>query len=349
MFTSIGPQAGGTSASHGVEDDIAARAIAFARRYGTALSPAVYEVWYTYAGRSHAAINSALDMAMNMNQPIDAEALATLYHEHLGPRSTSDELDEIGNDLTRTIGHVTAAMDENMREHSLFSGRLRSARASLATGSSKLEVTEVVRQLHKANQQHLQAAQRLGMQLEKSRAQVAKLKSELIEVKRASNTDYLTGLPNRRMLDEHLDQAIFVARQKKHELTLLMGGIDGLDALARAHGVSVGDNIMQAFATQLKKELRGAQIAARFAGAKFAIMMPECGPPAGFALAEQVRRRFKALDWVAKETGAHIGVISVSFGGAALKEGDSREKLIEKADAMLVRAQGEGADRTIIF
>lgn len=342
MFSaSIGPPLG--------NDEIAARAMNFAQRYRTPLTPQVYEVWYTYAARTNDAINAALDTAMNIDRPLDADALTTLHHEHLSPRSAGDELSSIGSDLARAIGSVSDAMDENMREHTVFSGTLRNVRTSLAHGSSKLEVSEVIRQLHKANQQHLQAAQRLGMHLEKSRAQVAKLKGELIEVKRASNTDYLTGLPNRRMLDEHLDRSIFTARQKSQPMTLLMATIDNLESVSRDHGIAAGDNVMQAFVTQLKTELRGTQVAARFAGAKFAVVLADSDASASFLVAEQIRKRFKALDWVSKETGARIGVLSVSFGGAQLKEGDGREALIERADQMATRAQREGMDRTIIF
>ncbi|WP_157966297.1 GGDEF domain-containing protein [Oceanibium sediminis] len=329
-------------------DETAARAIGFAQKYGTPLSPPVYEVWYIYAARTNPLINEALDHAMNTDQQMTADLLLTLFHENVSPRSTSDDLAAIGNDLTSAIGTVTDAMDENMREHSVFSGSLRSARANLVQGSSKREITDVIRDLHKANQQHLQAAQRLNVQLEKSRAHVAKLKSELIEVKRASNTDYLTGLPNRRMLDEHLDNAIFQVRQKKQPLTLLMGSVDGLDDVARRWGVSAADNVVQLFAEQLSNELRAGHVAARFAGSKFAVVLTNVNGQAAFTIAEQVRKRFKSIDWVSKTTGEPIGVLSVSFGGMELADGQTRHALLEGADQRLVRAQREGCDRSVI-
>lgn len=349
MFSSGKSQAGVSAASPGIGgDEVAARAIGFAQKYETALSPAVYEVWYTYADRTNDAINEALDTAMNTESPLSGEFLISLYHDYLAPRSTNDELHSIGSDLTRAIGNVAEAMDENLKEHSVFSGTLRNARATLVHGTSKREISDVIRDLHKANQAHLQAAQRLNVQLEKSRGQVAKLKSELIEVKRTSNTDYLTGLPNRRMLDEHLDNAIFLARQKKQSLTLLMGAVDGLDAVARKWGMSAGDSVVQLFAEKLSEELRGEQVAARVAGSKFAVVLPNQDSAAAFTVSELIRKRFKGIDWVSKTTGEPIGALSVTFGGAELKDGDTRGSLIDKADQRLIKAQRDGMDRSMI-
>jgi diguanylate cyclase len=329
-------------------NETAARAIAFARKYETSLTPEVYHVWYTYAARESRAVNEALDTAMNTGSPLTEGYLTSLYHEHVSPRAMTDQMVDIGDRMTSTIGDMTEAMDENMREHSVFSGSLRNARQTLLQGSSKRDVTEVIKELRRANQQHIQASQRLTMQLEKNRGQVAKLKSELIEAKRASNTDYLTGLPNRRMLDEQLDQAMFEARQRGYDLAILMGQIDNLEAVTRNWGLSAGDNVMRLFAEQIRKELRGNRFAARFAGAKFALVLPETSAQGGFLVAEAVRKRFKALDWVSKETGEEIGTLCVSFGGTVLRTGDGREELVDRADKFLARAQAQGADRTVM-
>lgn len=342
------PSPGQPESSTSPDDEVAGRAISFAARYGTPLSPAVYEVWYIYAARANQAINEKLDLALNTGRPLDAEYLLNLYQEHLSTRSVSDELDMLGSSLVSAMGNVADAMDENMQHNSLFSGTLRNAKRSLVQGTSKHELSDLIKQLHKANQQHLQAAQRMNMQLDKSRAQVAKLKGELIELRRASNTDYLTGLPNRRMLDELLDQAIFDARQRKQELALLMGVIDNLEPVSRKFGLSTGDTIMRRFADQLRQDLRSSQMAARFAGAKFAIVLPDQNNRDSFIVAEYARKRFRQIEWVAKDSGQAIGTLSVSFGGAMLRDGDTRDSLIDRANAHLLKAQAEGSDRSFI-
>ncbi len=329
-------------------DAVAARAIAFAQKNNTPLTPNIYEVWYTYCNRESAEINSALDTAMNTGTALTKDLLNTLYHEHLSPRSMNEQLSEIGKDLQTTIGSVSDAVEKNLKDHTDYTGSLRSVKQSLTFGTSKQEVSTVITRLHKINQNHVASSQKLTMQLEKNRAQVSKLKSELIEARKASNTDYLTGLANRRMLDDHLDSAIFEARQKKQKLSMMLGAIDGLTAVTSRFGLSAGDSVMKLFASELRKQLRGSQVAARFAGARFAVMLPETGDREAFAIAERVRKAFKTLDWVSERSGEEIGVMSISFGGSVLRPGESKDELIDRADQLLQKAQREGSDQTYI-
>lgn len=329
-------------------DTMAARAVAFAQKNSTPLTPQVFEVWYTYCARENKEINEQLDTAMNTGAPLTADMLTTLYHEHLSAKSMNDQLADIGNDLQHTIGSVSDAVEKNLKDQTDYTGSLRSVKQSLAFGTSKTEVTSVITRLHKVNQTHIASAQKLTVQLEKNRSQVSKLKSELIEAKKASNTDYLTGLPNRRMLDEHMDSALFDARQKKQKLVFMMGAIDGLSGVTSRHGLSAGDNVMKLFSNELKKQLRSNQMAARFAGARFAILLPDTGDREAFAIAERVRKGFKLLDWVSKNSGEEIGTLSISFGGSTLHPGEGREDLVDRSDKLLHKAQREGSDQTYL-
>ncbi len=328
------------------DDTVAERAIGFARKNATPLTPEVYAVWYAYAGRENRDLNERLDTAMNTSEELTPAFLADLYHEHVAPPLPPVSLDTLSNDFQAMLGGVSGALDENMKEHSLFSGTLRTAKANLVQGTSKREVSEVIRVLHLANHQHLAAVQKLSLQLEKSRGQVSRLKSELMELKRTTNTDYLTGLANRRASDEILDNAIFAARQKKHSLGILIATIDGLQHLGDTLGIQAGDLVIRLFAEQLSRELRSGFTAARFSGARFLVVMPDCNLRDGFALAEQVRKRFKSMEWAAPSV--EVDALSVSCGGTALRAGDTRDSMLERADSHRIRAQTAGVDRTVI-
>lgn len=328
--------------------DVVERAMGFAQKFETPMTPEIYEVWYTYATRENPKVNEALDLAMNTGQTINGSRLMELYQSHISKISTTDALAMIGNDLQGTLTTVSDAVDENLKENSLFSGTLRDAKRTLSQGSSKREVSDVIRDLHRANHQHLAAAQKLAVQLDKSRAQVAKLKSELHDVKRASTTDYLTGLPNRRAMDEAVDTAIFEARQKGHGLGVLVLQIDGLEQVSQEYGISTSDGILQAFAVRAAEELGRTRTIFRFAGAKFAIAVPEGVPRDGFTIAEQLRARFQNLVLRTRDSGEPIEGLSIGFGGTFLRDGDDRLQIIDRADLNLRQAQAEGPNRTLI-
>ncbi|WP_161862337.1 GGDEF domain-containing protein [Algicella marina] len=323
---------------------MSARAIAFAQHYGTELTPNAYAVWFAYCNRHNQVINTMIDKAMNTGRPITLDMLNTLYLEQLSPRAMSDEMVDIGSRMAATIGDVSEAVEEKIKAHTMFSGKLRSAKQSLSLGTSKAEVSAVIASLHKANQEHIVNAQKMGLQLEKNRAQVAKLKSELIEARRNANTDYLTGLANRRMLDDHIQTAIFEARQKKQRVCLVMAAIDGLEKVTKSYGMTAGDNVVVTFADELKKELTGSRVAARFEGARFAVLLPDTHDREAFAIAERVRKAFRERDWVSQETGEKIGQLTASFSGVMLNETETHGELFERADARLTRLQSGSGD-----
>lgn len=329
-------------------DTAAARAVGFAQTYRTPMTPEVYAVWYTYCQRENKAVNEALDLAMNANQPITPGMLSALYHDHVSPRSIHDQMSDVTNQVIGTLDGVSNVMEQNIKDNTAYSGKLKSAKQSLSFGTSKAEVSAVIATLHKANQEHITIAQKATQQLEKSRSQVSKLKHELIEARKASQTDYLTGLANRRQLDSFMDTAIFEARQKGQKLFFLMGAIDRITDVTARFGLATGDNVMRALGDDLKKLLREPQMAARFEGTRFAILLPNTHDREAYAIGDRVRKAFHGRDWVSGGTGVEIGKLTTSFGGCSLQEGESRDELILRADQLLSETQAKGPDQIVI-
>jgi diguanylate cyclase len=328
-------------------DEVAQRAIDFARRYRTTLTPPVFEVWFTYVRRTHALLNTTLDTAMNTNAPITEASLTDFWHQNLSPRAMTDDVAAISKVLQAAMGDVTEAMDGGLRDASALSGSLRSVKQTLTAGSSKRDVAEIITRLHRINQEQIASSQKLTVQLEKNRAQVSKLERELVDLKRSANTDYLTGLANRRRLDDLLDQALLVARQRGTPLSFVLADIDGMRAVNDRWGHSVGDNVLKIFANELRRPLRGAQIPARFASAKFALLLPDTTTDQAFALAESIREKFRKFDWVREGSGESIGEMTVSLGVTELHAGDDKAALTDRAAGLLSAAKADGRNKSL--
>ncbi|MEM9267758.1 MAG: GGDEF domain-containing protein [Pseudomonadota bacterium] len=339
---------GGAPADAGPNtDEIKLRVLDFAQKYETPLIPEVYATWFAYFQRKNRDIIEQLDRAMNMSEPITEATLSELYHRHLSPRAMSDELEQIGTSLQTAVGEVSGAVEENLRDNSSFSGALRAARQSLIQGTSKRDVASIITHLHKVNQTQIAASQRVTMQLEKSRGQISKLEKELMEVKKAANTDFLTGLFNRRRLDELLEAAIFSARQRNTPMGLILCDIDNLRKVNESLGHSAGDNVLKIYARELRKQMARQEIPTRFTGAKFAIVLPEANKDRATVVAEKIRMSFSKIDWIGENTQVEIGGLTSSFGVAMLRGSDTKEVLIERADSLLSQAKNNGRDQTV--
>ena len=158
-------------------------------------------------------------------------------------------------------------------------------------------------------------------------------------------TDSLTGLNNRRFLDTHLPNAIERARRDDKPMSVLIADIDHFKRINDGWGHDAGDAVLRQFAARLKESLRASDLACRFGGEEFVVLMPEADERVARTIAERLRQRI--ADYPFEISGEEISV-TVSAGIAVLDgRGDNRETLLQRADRGLYAAKREGRNRVI--
>jgi two-component system cell cycle response regulator len=159
-------------------------------------------------------------------------------------------------------------------------------------------------------------------------------------------TDELTGLYNRRYFDRHLNVMLGKAQEQERDMALMILDIDHFKAVNDNHGHDVGDAVLREFAARLKRNIRGVDLACRFGGEEFVVLMPDTDTGQAEAVAERVRQAMAEKQF---EVGpARPLSVTVSVG-VALNESrvDTPESLIKRADVALYRAKRGGRNRVI--
>jgi diguanylate cyclase (GGDEF)-like protein len=158
-------------------------------------------------------------------------------------------------------------------------------------------------------------------------------------------TDPLTGLYNRRALDEKLKQEIDRAARYGTVLTCVMVDIDYFKALNDAHGHPVGDRVLTQFAELLRREQRAVDVVARYGGEEFVVLLPETGPSGARLFAERILRRVSASAF--GETGGAPIPLTISLGLATFPDERAQDgdALLRLADRNLLRAKSDGRNR----
>ncbi len=179
-----------------------------------------------------------------------------------------------------------------------------------------------------------------------------RLRSELVAtqgaLERLAVTDALTGLPNRRKLEERLSNEWRRRRRTGSPLSLLVIDVDHFKAYNDGHGHLEGDSCLVRLAIAMHGVLReGVDLLVRLGGEEFVAMLPETGPDEAAAVAERVRAEVESLA-VPHGTSETAAVVTVSVGwAAALAVGDEAGTgpLLARADAALYRAKQQGRNR----
>jgi diguanylate cyclase (GGDEF)-like protein len=172
----------------------------------------------------------------------------------------------------------------------------------------------------------------------------AKLKEVL---KQQSIVDPLTGLFNRRYMDETLFRELSRARRKSCPLSLVMIDVDHFKSINDRHGHEAGDTVLRAVAEHIKASVREGDLVCRFGGEEMVILMPECDVQDAGARAEKLRAAIRSLH---VSYGGHtIGAVTASFGVASYPyHAGDETTLIACADKAMYQAKSAGRDRVVV-
>jgi diguanylate cyclase (GGDEF)-like protein len=154
--------------------------------------------------------------------------------------------------------------------------------------------------------------------------------------------DGLTGMLNRRALDQRLHELTAQARITGQPVAVIAGDIDHFKRVNDEHGHATGDAVLVEVAYRLRKALRAFDLAYRVGGEEFLVVLPGVDVPAAAKLAEQLRAA------VAAEPAVGLR-ITMSFGIAGTVGPDlERERLLDAADTALYQAKGRGRDQVVV-
>ena len=170
-----------------------------------------------------------------------------------------------------------------------------------------------------------------------------KLQQREAQITAASLTDPLTGVGNRRRLEQALVTEIGRADRTGAKLCAFMADLDHFKLVNDDHGHEVGDKVLVAFGDLLRQRTRATDIVARFGGEEFVVLMPNTDLANAFAIADRIRESFagSAIEPLANP-------VTASFGLAEMAPGEEGNELLRRADAALYEAKHSGRNRVAI-
>lgn len=178
------------------------------------------------------------------------------------------------------------------------------------------------------------------------RDQIVEITSLQARLQEQAVRDPLTGLFNRRHLDQALPKALGRSASRHAPLALVMIDIDRFKDINDRHGHLAGDEVLKALGGMLARHAQAGGLACRYGGEEFLLMLPDTAPAAAASLAEALRQAFEALR--VPFDGISLGT-TLSFGIAGFPEhGADPKLLVQKADEALYAAKVQGRNRVVV-
>ncbi len=160
-------------------------------------------------------------------------------------------------------------------------------------------------------------------------------------------TDPLTGLYNRRYMETHADSLVERAAARGKPLTVLIIDIDHFKAVNDTHGHDAGDDVLREFSDRLRSCIRGIDLACRYGGEEFVVVMPDTDLGVASKVAERIRRRVAAEPFPIERGSRNVEVtISIGLAGRIGPQ-DKAALIMKRADAALYLAKRDGRNRVV--
>lgn len=314
--------------------------------HSLAVSPQNYEVWLTYLAGWSPDLKSALDAALNAGETLTDERIEEFYEEYFSTSKISSQVMETGNRIAQEIADALGALKSAGATTEMYGAALDRATHSLESESIDPNgLQRIVSALSAATKEMSKQNQVLSGQLKLSSREMERLRSSLQKARAEALTDGLTGIANRKLFDETLRLRKSEADKEKYDLCLVICDIDHFKSFNDTWGHQTGDQVIRFVAGALSKFALPDHLVARYGGEEFAIIMPRTMLSQAMEVSEQIRKAIEAKKLMRRSTNQPLGAITVSFGVAQYKLGETGQQLIGRADKCLYQSKNDGRNQ----
>lgn len=327
---------------HDYAASVAGRAMRSMAEHRVPLTPTNFAVWFKYHAGGHDDLRNAVDLLIDRNHPFDVATNRKLFETYVNPRAgviASETSDRLFALMGAAKEFLTTAIADN---HSQIRAISEVADRGKAGVDPRTLIAELMSELGEAATR----ATRLEAGFAEKNRELDVIRDSLSKSEERARTDMLTGLANRRALDEFMSKAR-VAAQAGEPLCVAMLDIDRFKAFNDNFGHGVGDQVLRLIAKVLREKVREQDLPARFGGEELIAVLPGIDLAAGAAIAERIRRAIAECRITRRSTGETLPGISVSIGVAQFRIDETATDLIERCDRALYLAKGGGRNRVV--
>jgi diguanylate cyclase len=296
-------------------------------------------------------------LAANFKEQEPTKTIAAHFDRQKGPilnhiERQKNYLNEREAEFREIIDLMTSAMSGLDNDNRDFYVKVRSQGARFEEITRLDDIkrikNELVREVEKMRAMVQQKEDKDQHTLDALSSQVDVLKMELDKARHSANTDGLTGINNRKALDDYLQRLVDRNRVTPTPFSLLMMDLDDFKQLNDTYGHTVGDRMLLAFAEKCLTMVRSDDFLARYGGEEFTLILPGASLRNAAKKAKKLCSSIAAARYAADASPTSDAVsVTVSIGVSAFRKGDTVKELLDRADQCLYKAKAAGKNRVV--
>lgn len=332
-------------ASSGPVAAMAKRVLNDMSRLDIAPSPQNYHIWSEYMGASNPELCRAIEGRISSDEGFSDEVLEDLYNEFIRNEKLHKELKRAQRATQTVLKDVLAELVSVGSMTSEYQRKLEYYAEKLDSAPSGVEFHEVLGDLLKDTSEMAQASIRLVRNLEKTQSRTETLGRQLHRIEREGLIDHLTGLGNRKALDDILREFCERSVENKQTFSIVVMKLDEFETFRQNHGQQIGEAVLRRVAKMLKDNLKGYDFIARSTDEKFAAVLPGTPLDSGVSVAEILREALAGMRLQKADSETELGSVTASLGVVEFDLEETFDGLLGRADEALAAAIRLGGNR----
>lgn len=328
--------------------NFAAKAVARLKKDEIPPVPQNFEVWYVYYANVDPKLREDVDHRMKESGEITERDCHDLYEKYLNFGNERETYQRAGDHINAALQDVSGLMTGVKETTNEFTGSLKSATTKLIDAAAPDDIKDILATITSETEKMMQYNQDLEKRLDHSANMMEELKRDMERIRQQAITDGLTGLANRKAFDDQIGRLCRESKNAGLIFSLVMIDIDHFKAFNDSYGHQVGDQVLRLVSRTLINEVKGQDMAARYGGEEFVILLPGTNVNAAQMVANNIRKAVEKKEVVNRNTGDHLGQITVSCGVAQFYSTETVEDLIRRADVALYNSKNKGRNQVSV-
>ena len=313
-------------------------------RHEVPITPRNYAVWYMYVSEENHELTVIIDRMIHNKNIFNDEINEKLYQQFCAEKNENelkkfrDGLHQILEVILKEVTGLTGQTEnyETILSKSIF---------RLSENVSDDNIMDIINEIIAETKAMGTHGRSMQQKLKETTENLQAIRKEFEEAKSAVLLDFLTGVPNRKALDETFEEYVVETVPGEKDLCLLLIDIDHFKEFNDKYGHVVGDEVLKFVARRIKEIVRGRDFFARYGGEEFAVLLPQTPLSGAAIVAENIRRFFSESAIKTVSESVKLGNITVSIGAACYHTGETFQELITRSDKALYHAKNKGRNR----
>jgi diguanylate cyclase len=310
-------------------------------KHAAGVHPISYAVWYEYVSGINPTMNEHIDQILASGATINDEMIRAIYQRYVAEPDARDA-EEVSASVQRVLADVSSSASEASQQADRFGSTLQRFDNDLTGADSADRMQTVAEEARRDTRSVRDAVSDLQNRLAASQREIVRLRQQVLRAREDARIDALTGLCNRKCFDDQLAECISHVDAQARGPSVLMGDIDFFKQVNDNYGHLLGDKVLRLVAQIIKGNVKGKDTAARYGGEEFVVLLPDTATEGARSVAEKIRATVAGSRIRRMDNNETLDSVTISFGVASYRAGDSPTELIARADAALYVAKANG-------